>query len=52
VKTILVSGFAQDSVLSEFQNFGFQAVITKPFTLQELSETLRTVIAAPAGRVH
>jgi PAS domain S-box-containing protein len=52
VKAILVSGFAQDSVLSEYRDFGFQAVITKPFTLQELNDTLRTVSAAPASRVH
>src|SRR5439155_16488649 len=52
VKAILVSGYAQDSVLTEFRDFGFQAVITKPFTLQELSETLRNVIAAPTWRVH
>jgi len=52
VKAVLVSGFAQDSVLSEFRDFGFQAVITKPFTLQELSETLRTISATPTARVH
>jgi len=52
VKAVLVSGFAQDSVLSEFRDLGFQAVITKPFTLQELSSTLHSVIAAPSWRVH
>jgi PAS domain S-box-containing protein len=52
VKAILVSGYAQDSVITEFRDHGFHAVITKPFTLQELSTTLRSVIAAPAWRVH
>jgi PAS domain S-box-containing protein len=52
VKAILVSGYAQDSVLAEFRDYGFQAVITKPFTLQELSTTLHSVIASSAWRVH
>ena len=52
VKAILVSGYAQDSVLAEYRDHGFQAVITKPFTLQELSATLQSVIAASAWRVH
>ena len=52
IKAILVSGYAQDSALTEFRDHGFQAAITKPFTLQELSSTLRTVIAAPGCRVH
>ena len=52
VKAILVSGYAQDSVLAEFRDLGFQAVITKPFSLQELRATLTSVMAMPAWRVH
>src|SRR5205807_10137460 len=52
IKAILVSGYAQDAALTEFRDHGFQAAITKPFTHQELSSTLRTVIAAPGCRVH
>jgi CheY-like chemotaxis protein len=52
VKAILVSGYAQDSLLTEYRDRGFQAVITKPFTLQELSATLNSVIATPSWRVH
>ena len=52
VKAILVSGYAQDSVMTEFRDYGFQAVITKPFTLQELSATLRSVIGPGGWRVH
>jgi PAS domain S-box-containing protein len=52
VKTILMSGFAQDPVVTQFRSFGFNAVITKPFTLQELSTTLHSVIAPAGWRVH
>ena len=52
VKTILMSGFGQDPVMAEFHAYGFRAVITKPFTLQELNATLHSVIASTAWRVH
>jgi CheY-like chemotaxis protein len=44
VKTILMSGFSQHPAVTEFQTYGFKAVITKPFTLQELSATMHSVI--------
>ena len=52
VKTILMSGFAQDPVVTQFRTYGFSAVITKPFTLQELSTTVHSVITPPEWRVH
>ena len=52
VKAILVSGYAQDSVMSDFRDHGFQAVIAKPFTLQELSATLSSVIGSSGWSVH
>ncbi|HEY3044230.1 MAG TPA: ATP-binding protein [Vicinamibacterales bacterium] len=52
VKTILMSGFAQDPVVTQFRTYGFNAVITKPFSLQELSTTLHAVITPPEWRVH
>jgi len=52
VKAILMSGFGQDPVMAEFHAYGFRAVITKPFTLQELNATLHSVIASTAWRVH
>jgi CheY-like chemotaxis protein len=52
VKAILVSGHTRDQVLADFRDHGFQAVIAKPFTLQELSATLCSVIGTPGWRVH
>jgi len=52
VKTILMSGFTQHPAVTEFRTYGFSAVITKPFTLQELSATLHSVITPRDWRVH
>jgi PAS domain S-box-containing protein len=52
VKAILVSGYSKDSVIADFRDYGFQAVMAKPFTLQELSATLSSVIGPPSWRVH
>jgi CheY-like chemotaxis protein len=52
VKAILMSGCGQDPVLREFQTHGFQAVITKPFTLRELNAALHSVAGSAAWRVH
>jgi PAS domain S-box-containing protein len=47
VKAILVSGYARDSVMADFRDYGFQAAIAKPFTLQQLSATLCSVVGPP-----
>jgi CheY-like chemotaxis protein len=52
VKAILMSGYAQDSVMNDYRQHGFQAAISKPFTLQELSAALQSVVATPARWVH
>ena len=52
VNAIIVSGYAQDSTLTEYRDYGFKAVIAKPFTLQELSTVLDSVIIPRHWRVH
>jgi signal transduction histidine kinase/ActR/RegA family two-component response regulator len=44
VKAIMVTGCAQTSETTEFLDYGFKAVIAKPFTFEELKTTLRTVM--------
>ena len=51
VKAILLSGYALDAVMAGYRDYGFQAALAKPFTLQQLSATLSSVIG-PAGWVH
>jgi CheY-like chemotaxis protein len=51
VKAVLVSGSAQHGV-TDYREHGFEAVIAKPFTLQELNATLRSVLGSSAYLVH
>jgi CheY-like chemotaxis protein len=48
VSGIIVSGYAQDPVITDYREHGFKAVIAKPFTLQELRWTLDSVMPATA----
>jgi CheY-like chemotaxis protein len=46
-KAIVSSGYADDPVLANFQDFGFCGVITKPYRIAELSEIIHKVRLAP-----
>lgn len=50
VRAIVASGFSTNSILSDFQAHGFLGAITKPFTLQSMSQTLTQVLAGPGRR--
>ena len=43
VKAVVTSGYANDSIMSEYQEFGFCAVLEKPTTVDVISETLRKI---------
>lgn len=45
VKAIVASGYFSDPVMADFKAYGFAGVITKPYDLQTLSRTLRTVLS-------
>jgi PAS domain S-box-containing protein len=44
LKIIASSGYSEDPVMSQPRDFGFAACLIKPYTLEELSQTLRSVI--------
>jgi PAS domain S-box-containing protein len=48
-KVIVSSGYSNDSIMSNPQEWGFQEVLQKPFTIQDLSEKLSTVIMQRAA---
>ena len=52
VNAIVVSGYSQDPAMTEYRDYGFKGVISKPFTLEELNTTLHSVIGTPSGQVH
>jgi CheY-like chemotaxis protein len=44
VKGIVSSGYSNDPILSNYQSFGFQGIITKPYKLEDLRDVLESVI--------
>jgi signal transduction histidine kinase/CheY-like chemotaxis protein len=45
-KLIVSSGYSDAPVMSHFAEYGFDAVIVKPWTVKEMSEVLRRVLVA------
>jgi len=52
VTAIVTSGYAQDPVMTNFRDYGFKAVIAKPFTLQELNRTLNLAMVPSTCTIH
>jgi CheY-like chemotaxis protein len=49
-KLIVSSGYSDAPVMSDFAKYGFDAVITKPSTVAEISATFRSVLVANPDR--
>jgi signal transduction histidine kinase/CheY-like chemotaxis protein len=49
-KLIVSSGYSEAPVMSRFAEYGFDAVILKPWTVREMSEVLRQVLVAEPVR--
>ncbi|HEY7501135.1 MAG TPA: ATP-binding protein [Vicinamibacterales bacterium] len=52
VTAIVTSGYALDPVMTNFREYGFKAVIAKPFTLQELNHTLNVAMVPSTRTIH
>ncbi len=46
VSIVVTSGYADDSVLARFGDYGFDGVLTKPFAIPELRRALEEADAA------
>src|SRR5579884_1757766 len=44
VRAVVSSGYSNDPVMSEFTNYGFRGVISKPYSIEELTETIHKVM--------
>jgi DNA-binding NarL/FixJ family response regulator len=44
-RVIVASGYSNDPVMSAFESYGFSGVIAKPYTMDTLATTLRSVIS-------
>jgi CheY-like chemotaxis protein len=49
-KLIVSSGYSDAAVMSNFAEYGFEAVIPKPWTITELIEVFRRVLAVDGRR--
>ncbi len=43
-KVIVSSGYSNDTVMEQFQKYGFKGILTKPYRIQDFSETVYRVI--------
>jgi len=49
IKVIVSSGYSEDPVLSNFQDFGFSDVLVKPYKADDLAEVIHRVLAEVKG---
>jgi two-component system, cell cycle sensor histidine kinase and response regulator CckA len=42
-KGVVMSGYSNDPILVHYREYGFCGVVTKPFTANEIFETLQTL---------
>jgi len=43
-KAIVISGYSNDPVMSDFKNYGFDSYIAKPFTSEDLLYAVKKVM--------
>lgn len=48
VKAIVSSGYSNDPVMADFKKYGFCGVVAKPYTLEELSQILHSLMKGSA----
>jgi PAS domain S-box-containing protein len=49
VRVIVSSGYATDPIMSEYKKYGFSAVITKPYSVNQLEETIHNLLKKKRG---
>ncbi len=49
IKAVVSSGYSNDPIMSDFEAYGFNGVIAKPYTMESLSQAIHSV-AAPEKR--
>jgi len=49
VKAIVTSGYSDDPIMSDFQAYGFQNILIKPYKITDLASMLKTLCALPNG---
>jgi len=52
VKGIVSSGYSDDSVMTDFEKYGFKGVVAKPYSVHEVSRVLDEVLTLRATQVE
>ncbi len=50
VKAIVTSGYSDDPIMSDFQAFGFQDILVKPYKIVDLAKSLESLCAKSNGK--
>ena len=45
IKAIVSSGYSNDPVMAQYQDFGFQGVAAKPYRIEDLKKILQDVLS-------
>jgi PAS domain S-box-containing protein len=45
VSAVVSSGYSNDPVMANYRHYGFKGVVTKPYTVEELSRTLHKILS-------
>jgi len=46
IRAVVSSGYATDPIMANFSEYGFCGVAPKPFSLQDLSKLLQTILGS------
>jgi PAS domain S-box-containing protein len=49
-KAIVSSGYSDDPIMSNYKDYGFKAVVEKPYSINELTRTIEDVIAGNCNK--
>ena len=52
VKGIVSSGYSDDSVMTDFEKYGFKGVVAKPYSVHEVSRVLDEVLTLSATQIE
>lgn len=50
VKAIVTSGYSDDPIMSDFQAYGFQGILVKPYKIIDLAKTLESLCSSPNSK--
>ena len=48
-KVIAFSGYSNDPIFTDFREYGFDGVISKPFSIEEFLRTITSVLPSPTA---